>query len=109
MTAPNTEPNKPTIGAGLLWSCVGMLVVFLEAFALGSPRQGDTLSEVIRNAVRFDSLGRFVLLPLWCWLTWHWMLRPRGNMGEGWQDCAALGVGVLWAVCEAVGLLSWWR
>jgi hypothetical protein len=90
----------PRIGWPLTWTLVGLLIVLLEGIALGRPTPGDTLSEAVRNFVRFDALGRCVFLPLWCWLTWHWVLRPERFTEFGWGDVSALGIGIVWAVVE---------
>jgi hypothetical protein len=90
------------IGWGLIWTLVALLIVLLEGIALGRPATaGDTLSDAVRGAVRFDPVGRFVFLPLWCWLTWHWVLRPRAIAGESWRDALAIAVGLAWAAIEA--------
>lgn len=85
-----------------MWSLIGMLILLVEGYTVGTPQPGDTLSETIRDAVRFDTIGRFILLPLWCWLSWHWLLRPQRMLGESWIDILAVLIGVGWAVAETL-------
>lgn len=84
----------------LVWTLVFMLVVLLEGIALGEPQAGDSLSEAVA-LLRWDAVGRWVMIPLWVWLTWHWMLRPRGMALFTWRDVVALAIGTLLAALEA--------
>jgi hypothetical protein len=97
---PVVDPPKAQIRWGLLWSLVGMLILLLEGVAVGSKAPGDTLSESMRDVVRFDLVGRFVLVPAWSWLTWHWIMRPQSMLGISWRDFVAVGIGVAYAAWE---------
>jgi hypothetical protein len=88
------------IGWPLIWTLIGLLIVLCEGIAVGQARPGDTLSETIRNFVRFDAIGRLIFLPLWCWLTWHWVLRPQPDTTASWRDVVALVLGLAWALVE---------
>lgn len=92
---------KPTANWPLVWALWATLGAFLEGIALGEPQLGDTMSEVVRNVV-YDPLGRFVMLPLWAWLTYHWMLKPPGESLFDWRDVVALAMGLGFAVLRAV-------
>lgn len=90
-----SSPGWPTI-----WFLVCVVVVLLEGVALGRPEAGDTLSEIVRT-FRFDGAGRVVLLPLWSWLTWHWIMRPASMPMFSWRDGVAITVGLAWALLES--------
>jgi hypothetical protein len=83
-----------------VWSLVALLIVFLEGVALGRPERGDSLSEAIW-LIRYDPVGRFVLLPLWCWLTCHFVLKRAGAKPFGTGDVIGIAVGIAWAVLES--------
>lgn len=89
------------INIPLVWVLLLTAIVLLEGIALGRPADGDTLSEVLKIA-RWDGVGRFVLLPLWTWLSWHWMLRPESSVGLHWADAVAVAVGLVWALAETL-------
>jgi hypothetical protein len=84
----------------MIWMLVFMALLILEGVAIGRAESGDTLSEIVRNDVRFDLVGRFIFLPIWTWLTWHWVLRPQGDISVGWRDLVALLIGLVWAYVE---------
>jgi hypothetical protein len=86
----------------LIWALVGVIIIALEFYGLGADQAPWTLSATVR-LVRFDPIGRFVLLPLWCWLTLHLLIAPKwaGTHPTGWRDAIALAIGVAWAVWEA--------
>jgi hypothetical protein len=89
------------LGWPLIWMLLFMLLILAEGIAIGQKQPGVTLSEVIRHYVRFDPVGRPIFLTLWCWLTYHWILRPSWNVTIGWRDLIALGLGIAWSVWEA--------
>jgi hypothetical protein len=91
-----STPRLP-LGWPLIWSLFALALVFLEGVALGRPEAGDSLSEIIWR-VRDDSLGRFVFIPLWIWLSAHFLLKPgRNGRILDWVDALALVVGFGWA------------
>ena len=92
------------VSGGLFWSLIGMLIVAAECYALGSGRTDLTLSHAMR-AVRFDPIGRFVLLPLWVWLTVHWLIAPQwlGSRPD-WRSVVAVLIGFVWAILETSGI-----
>lgn len=85
----------------LVWTLWLVLGALLEGIALGEPQNGDTLSEVVR-AVRYDPIGRFVVLPLWVWLTYHWVIKRSGTKLFTWHDAVAIAVGLTIALLEAL-------
>ena len=86
---------------GFYWALVGMLMLGLEGYTLGLHETAATLSANMR-AVRFDPIGRFILLPLWCWLTVHWILAPKWlGARPDWRSLVAIGVGLAWATWES--------
>jgi hypothetical protein len=93
------EPRA--IGWPLIWTLLGFALLLLEGIALGSKQTGDTLSEAIRQHVRFDPVGRFLILPLWFWLTWHWVIRVDRFAAFGVRDVLAIGLGLAYAVLES--------
>lgn len=89
----------------LVWALVGMIILLLEGVALGRGESAYTLSYAMR-LVRFDPIGRFVLWPLWVWLTVHFMLAPRWlGTRPDWRSVIAVTVGLLLAAGET----WWWR
>jgi hypothetical protein len=92
----------------LLWSILFMIMLLVEGIALGSPTKGDTLSEQVWFYIRDDSIGRFVILMVWTWLTYHWFLMapnaPRHDLS--WRDAVAAGVGFVWALLETVRIIK---
>jgi hypothetical protein len=85
----------------LIWALAVMLWIFLEGMGLGSSTPGETLSDVVRGDVRFDPIGRFPLLVIWCWLSWHWIIAPRAySPSPTWRDVVAASVGLAWAITE---------
>lgn len=81
----------------LIWTLLAFAFVLLEGVALGEPQAGDTLSETIRTYLRFSPIGRFVFLPVWCWLTWHLAIRPESISSFTWRDAIFLIIGLVWA------------
>lgn len=84
----------------LVWTLVAFAFVLLEGIALGEPQAGDSFSECFA-IVRWDPIGRFVALPLACWLAWHLVIRPRTTPLFTWRDAVALAFGLAWAVLES--------
>jgi hypothetical protein len=91
-----------TIHWGMVWMFVGLLMTVIEGYTLGLNNSAATLSANMRM-VRFDPIGRFILLPLWCWLTLHWIMAPQWlGVRPDWRSLVALGVGLAWAIVETV-------
>lgn len=71
---------------GIVWAFVGFLIIAIECYALGSGHSEYTLSHFLR-LIRFDPIGRFVLIVLWIWLTFHVFFNPRWlGTSPGWRD-----------------------
>lgn len=89
-----------TIHWPLVWALVIVLLVAIECVALGTGHSEYTFSYTVR-LVRFDPVGRFVVLPLWCWLSVHFVIAPRwvGTHPE-WRNWLGLAIGVALAVWE---------
>ncbi len=86
----------------LLWALLAVLVVAIECYALGTGHTEYTLSYAVR-AARFDPIGRFVVLPLMCWLLVHFVIAPRWvGTAFDWRNAVGLGLGVAIAVLETV-------
>lgn len=89
----------------VLWMLVFMGVALIEGIALGTGHSEYTLSYSVR-ALRFDPVGRFVFLPLWWWLTVHFVLAPKWiGVRPEWRGYLGLSLGVVHAVAETVGWL----
>lgn len=84
----------------VIWGLYVLAGVLLEGIALGEPQSGDSFSEFFA-VVRWDSVGRFVALPLVCWLAWHLVLRPRTTPLFTWRDVVGLAIGLAWAALES--------
>lgn len=83
-----------------IWALFGIGIVAVECYTLGMNQSAATLSATMRM-IRFDPIGRFVLLPLWCWLTLHWLIAPKWlGVRPDWRSLVAIGVGLVWAVLE---------
>jgi len=86
---------------GFLWALVGLVIVALECYTLGLNQSAATLSSTMRM-IRFDPVGRFILLPLWCWLSLHWIVAPQWlGTRPDWRSFIAIGVGLAWALWES--------
>lgn len=86
--------------AGVCWLVLLVTVVLFEGLMIGSG--GPSISFEWRR-IRYDVVGRFVALVLWCWLTWHLMLRPQAMAIPvlTWRDAVAVAIGLTWAIAEA--------
>lgn len=87
----------PVISWKFLWGMIAAVIIFVEGVSLGRPEQGDSLTEVVRLA-RFDAVGRYVLVPLFLWLVWHWLLRPQAVPMFTWRDLLVIMVAILYVV-----------
>jgi len=83
----------------MLWFLLALIAMLVEGIALGRPERGDSLSEAVRF-IRFDAVGRYVLIPLWVWLSWHWIVRPDGAATFSWRDLVAIALGIAAAIAE---------
>lgn len=86
----------------LLWALLFVLVVGVECVALGAGHSEYTLSYAVRLA-RFDPIGRFVVVPLMCWLLVHFIIAPKwvGTRFD-WRNALGLGLGLVVAILETV-------
>jgi hypothetical protein len=93
--------NLPKFNPALGWMYLFMALLVFEGWALGTGHTEWTLSYQAR-AIRFDLLGRFIMWPLWCWLTVHFMLAPywMGTQPDGWRGAIAVVVGLAIAALE---------
>jgi hypothetical protein len=97
------QTGTPTFNPALGWMYVFMLVLLFEGWALGTNHTAWTLSYQAR-AIRFDLVGRFIMWPLWCWLTIHFMFAPywMGTQADGWRGVLAILVGLVIATLEII-------
>jgi len=89
-----------TIIGWILWLMLGG---FLEGLALAG--KGTPLTDALR-AIRYDPIGKFVIIPLGFWLLWHVIFRPKKVAAFGWRDLVFIGAGVAYALCETFGWLG---
>lgn len=83
----------------IAWLLLFVLIALLEGLALRG--KGVPLTDALR-AIRFDPIGRFVLIPFFCWMMWHIVLRPEKLEAFTWRDGVAILFGVAWALFETV-------
>jgi hypothetical protein len=84
----------------LLWALIGLALLLLEGYALGRNEPGLTLSALMR-LIRFNTVGRFILLPLWTWLTMHWIMAPQWlGTKPDWRSLVSIAIGLAWAAWE---------
>ena len=93
-------PSSPRLGARAtrVWGGLLALVLLVEAYTLATSARGDTLSEAVRAAL-LHPVGRFLFVPLWCWLTWHWFLAPA--VTPTWRDLIVVAIGFALALLAA--------
>ncbi len=91
-----------TIHWPFAWALLFFAIVAVECFALGTGHAEYTLSYTVR-LVRFDPIGRFVVLILWSWLTVHFVIAPKwvGTHPE-WRNLLAVAIGLSIAIWETV-------
>lgn len=86
----------------LVWALLFVLIVGVECLALGSGHSEYTLSYAVRMA-RFDPIGRFIVVPLMCWLLIHFVVAPKWvGTSFDWRNGLGLGLGVVIAVLETL-------
>lgn len=85
----------------IIWGAVVCLILLAEGVSLGTGHAEYTFSHFVRT-IRFNEFGRYLFLPLWCWLTLHFVIAPRwaGTHPTGWRDALAILAGLLWAYWE---------
>lgn len=99
MAMPSINPTR-IVNWAIVWGTWIAVWVLLEGIALGEPQHGDSFSENYR-AVRYDSVGKFILLPLSVWALYHLNLKRNGDALFTWKDVVWLGLGLAWAIVEA--------
>lgn len=83
-----------------------LAAIFWEGYGLASGHPGWSWSALV-YAIRFDPLGRVVMIVFWAWLTGHWFFNPEWHGTDtGWRDLVFLTVGCTLAFCDAH---RWWR
>ena len=87
---------RVTITAAIIWAVPILYSLLAEGYMIGQGHAGVPLTSVLR-AIRFDLVGRFILVPFATWLYWHIILRPAG-MGVGRQDLIPIVAGLLLAM-----------
>lgn len=85
-----------TITAAIVWAIPFLYALFAEGYMVGQGHNGVPLTTVLR-AIRFDVVGRFLIVPFATWLYWHIVLRPSGT-GTGRQDLIPVALGLLLAL-----------
>jgi hypothetical protein len=82
-----------------IWLWIFVVLLVYECYTL-LPGQRDTLSDTVREVLRYTN-WRFFFLPFWAWLTWHWIiLGPKEPIFPTWRDLIPVGIGLLWAAVE---------
>lgn len=89
------EPLRVTATAVIVWLIPTLYAVFAEGIMLGRV-DGMPLTNVLR-VMRFDALGRFLLIPFATWLYWHVVLRPLGTPVDR-RDFFAVALGLALAL-----------
>ena len=80
--------------------------IFLEGWGLATSQPGETWSGLVR-AIRFDPVGRVLLIVFWTWFSGHIFFTPEWKgTGNGWRDLVYLGVGAVLALCDSA---RWFR
>jgi hypothetical protein len=91
-----------TIHWPFLWALLFFAIVAVECLALGSGHSEYTLSYTVR-LIRFDPIGRFIVVPLMCWLLVHFVIAPRWvGTAFDWRNALGLGLGLLVAILETI-------
>jgi len=87
-----------------LWVSLAWFLAFawFETRAILAGTDG-TLTATVRHVLVFTR-WRYLITPLWTWLTWHWFLQPQRVPVGTWRDVAAVAVGLL-----AAFLLARWH
>ena len=80
----------------IVWSAAFVLGGIYELFTLPNGHR-DTLSHFVWDHIRWG-WPKYVFLPFWCWITWHWLLRRTESVD--YRDLVALGIGLIWALAE---------
>jgi len=79
-----------------------LAAIFWEGYGLASGHPGWTWSALVHD-IRFDPVGRVIMIVFWTWLTGHWFLNPKWlGTDTGWRDFVYLGVGSFLAYGDSV-------
>ena len=82
------------------WLVIGLSFIAWECYWLGKGIPEATFSYQIFT-IRFNPIGRFVILPVGCWLVLHLMMAPHWLVvSPDWRSLVALSVGIAWASWE---------
>lgn len=88
--------------ARVVWLMICLALVAWECYWLGRGVTQATLSYQMR-LIRFDAVGRWLVLPLWCWLTLHFITAPKWlGVRPDWRSLVALAIGLAWAAWETM-------
>lgn len=90
------EPLRVTATAVIVWLVPTLYAVFAEGIMIGMRGDGMPLTNVLR-IMRFNPLGRFVLVPFATWLYWHVILRPLGGAVDR-RDFIPVAIGLALAL-----------
>ena len=88
----------------IVWLVLLAAVVAVEVVAIVNAREGDTLSEHTWRLVA-SWWGRLVVLPSWCWATWHLFVERYGlpDARSMWLD----DLGVIGFAAAAIAYVTW--
>lgn len=99
ITGPLDPLAKAREVLALAFIALGLVFVWLEGY--GARTGAGTFSDLFRDHVRFDPLGRPLSLALACWIGWHLFVQPMTRVtGITWRDALAILVGLAWAAIE---------
>lgn len=80
-----------SITGAIVWGIWLAYFVAAEFYMLGTP--GGTPFTHVARTMRFDVLGRFLVVPALTWVYWHIVLRPHDHDAFTGADLIALAVG----------------
>lgn len=81
----------------IVWLIIFLVGLVVEVLALINKNRGDTLSEQVW-ILRTIPMVRFVLLPFWLWLTYHFWFEPYSvspGFGAWWDDFIVIAAGAV--------------
>lgn len=88
--------TRTTYVSRMVWLVLFLVALGYEFITLPKGHR-DTLSDAIWDHIRFTH-WRFIFLPGWVWLTWHWWIRTEKVID--FRDGIAIFIGILWAVAD---------